>query len=297
MRGKLIALMAAMLAIATSAEANGLAGGMFQLDPVKRLLVKSELTDAQAPLVGSAEVDPQRLNPGRALLLSAIIPGAGQLSIGSKWRAALFFTIEAAAWGSAIYFYNQGMDKDREFKRFADDHFAEQDYRNVEFDLARNPAFGDSGAFVGTMEEWIEQTWEVKIHFLPSQGFTHEMPTEAQRRANKSHDQQYYEMIGKYIRQFGFGWDDRVGDDPGTPWFDGRSLHSEIYMDMRYDSNKMLDYHSYALQAALLNHVAAALDASFTVRALKRKALAEVGVRTIKFDDHYANVAGLHFQW
>ena len=87
-----------------------------------------------------------------------------------------------------------------------------------------------------------------KIHYIPDRGFTHELPTETDRNANDSDDQQYYEMIGKYIGQFGFGWDEYMGqpefpaDDPTTPWFDGIRQYSIDYMDMRYDSNQLLEY-------------------------------------------------------
>ncbi|MFH0766128.1 MAG: hypothetical protein V2A61_06885 [Calditrichota bacterium] len=248
----------------------------------------------------SAEKSASELNPGKALLLSAILPGAGQYSIGYDLRAALYLTIEIAAWTGVIYYYNKGQDKDKEFKRYADGHFLDSLYWNVEFDLARSPQWGDRGdssAYIGTFEEWQEESWNTKIHYLPSQGFTHEMPTREERSANRSHAQQYYEMIGKYIRQFGFGWDDRFGDDPGTPWFDGSSPNSVYYMDMRYDSNQYLDWSSLAIQIAMLNHVASALDASFTARMLKRRAKAEVGFRAVDYDGHRVGVGGLNFTW
>jgi len=68
-------------------------------------------------------------------------------------------------------------------------------------------------------------------------------------------------------------------------------------MDMRYDSNKFLDRSSLAIQIAMLNHVAAALDASFTVRAMKRKARAEVGFRPVRYKDRFVAVGGLKFTW
>ena len=80
-----------------------------------------------------------------------------------------------------------------------------------------------------------EMEWQDKLDYLPSAGFTHELPSESDRN-NSSDDQQYYEMIGKYIGQFGVGWDshpdDFPFDDPRTPYYDGRRIFSEIYMDM-----------------------------------------------------------------
>lgn len=104
--------------------------------------------------------------------------------------------------------------------------------------LAQNPVYGDSGAFLGAEPEWQEEDWNVKIHYLPYEGFTHELPDSNDRHASSSQDQQYYEMIGKYIHQFGFGWADAyqdeglLEDNPDTPYYDGRRLLSEQYIDM-----------------------------------------------------------------
>ncbi len=278
------------------AAGGGLAERLFPSSGIGLKIIGSGLSPSGSSNL-SATQNPEDLNTGKALLLSAILPGAGQYSIGCKWKAALFFTIEVAAWTGVIYYYNRGMDKEDEFKKFADQHFYEDEYRGVEFDLARSPQWGDSGAYTGDPLQWIEEPWDVKIHFLPAQGFTHELPTLEERNANRSDDQQFYEMIGKYIHQFGFGWDDRYGDDQGTPWFDGRSPNSEHYMDIRYDSNTYLDWSSLAIQIAMLNHVASALDASFTVRMLKRRAKAEVSFRKVRHNRRDVLAGGLKVTW
>jgi hypothetical protein len=120
-------------------------------------------------------------------------------------------------------------------------------------------------------------------------------------------------MIGKYIHQFGFGWDDvyqEFAGSPGQYWFRGDledtghydndlgiAAQSADYMDMRHESNKFLDYSAYAIQVVMLNHVAAALEASFSVRAMNRKAKAEVGFRQINYNDRPVAVGGLNFTW
>lgn len=253
-----------------------------------------------------AQPTPVELNPGKALLLSAILPGAGEYYAGSKWRAALFFGIEVAAWSAVIYYYNAGQDKDKEFKVFADEHFDADIYRDVEW--SRAIGSDDSEVYSGTREQWEALDWGARIQFLPDQGFTHKLPTPAERAASSSEDQQYYEMIGKYINQFGYGWDDVydatlgiwLGDDAGTPYFDnlnGQAARSSYYMDMRYDSNQLLDYSAIATQVALLNHVASALDASFIVRGMKRSAEAQVGFRAIQYDGKPMAVGGLNLKW
>jgi len=61
--------------------------------------------------------------PGRAMLLSGIIPGLGEIYAGSPLKAFLFAGIEASAW----YYKNKAQDemviKEIEYKKFADEHW------------------------------------------------------------------------------------------------------------------------------------------------------------------------------
>lgn len=56
------------------------------------------------------------VHPGKAVLLSALIPGAGELYAGSYWKSALFFAVEVGCWAAAINYGIRGEDKDTEFK-------------------------------------------------------------------------------------------------------------------------------------------------------------------------------------
>lgn len=302
-----------MLVSLTAAQEASLSSRLFEADPTALALADGGITTPgkAAPTSSVATTkNSKTLQPGKALLLSAIVPGAGEYYSGHKLRAAAFLAVEIAAWVGVISYYNQGMDKDKEFKEFADDHFFEQVYRDKEFELAKHN-LPDSGAFTGTEPEWRELEWDAKIHYLPDRGFTHELPDARDRAASRSHDQQYYEMIGKYIHQFGFAWDDVFqiiggsgidfrGDDPGTPEYDdqfGTAKRSKDYMEMRYQSNQLLDKSSLAIQLVMLNHVASALHASFTVRTMNRRAEGKIGFKTVKYDDRNVAVGGLNFSW
>jgi hypothetical protein len=131
-------------------------------------------------------------------------------------------TKESANKPPELYPLQQGRD-------FANTHFNGNTYRQYEFSLAQNPAHGDSGAFHGSFDDWNAMSWDAKIHYLPAGGFTHELPLYSERSDIDSLDVVYYEAIGYYIHQFGFGWDDGIGDDPGTPYFDGSSPNAEYY--------------------------------------------------------------------
>lgn len=299
MRG-LWLLMAGILASGTAfAGEGGIAQALFQNGDPTLGAARAGLDD---PMSFTTDVSVRNaaagtVNSGKAMLLSAIVPGTGQYYAGKTLKAAVFLGVELAAWGTVIYFYNKGQDKDQEFRDYADAHFDESNYRAREYSLATNPAYGDSGGYRGTPSDWENEPWDVKIHYLPREGFTHELPTREQRENNWSDKQQYYEMIGKYIHQFGFGWYDGIGDDPGTPYFDGRSPRSEHYMDMRHDANQLLKTSAWGYNIALLNHVVSALDASFTVRMMNREVKTEVGFRQVPYNGEMAPAGGLHIVW
>jgi len=286
---------------AFAADGDGLVDQLFAPESIPLKLTDFGLGGSGTPDFDAANngnvSSASELNPGKALLLSAILPGAGEYYAGSKIKAAVFFAVEIAAWTGVIYYYGKGKDKEDEFMEFADSKFDEMSYRNKEYELARNAAWGDSGAYAGTLDEWTDEDWNNKIRYLPREGFTHELPTEDERNRNWSDDQQFYEMIGKYIHQFGFGWLDAFGDDNATPFFDGDSPYSREYMGIRHDSNTYLDYSNWGYNIALLNHVASALDASFTVRLAKRRAKAELSFRQIPYNGERVDAAGLTFTW
>ena len=119
----------------------------------------------------------------------------------------------------------------QEGRDFADQHFDEWMYRVAEFSLARSDGIGDACSFQGTLDEWNDLPWEQKIRYLPREGFDLDLPNQSNREVSDSFDIVYYEIIGYFISQFGFGWDDGYGDVPGTLCFDGRSPNCEFYVE------------------------------------------------------------------
>ena len=318
MKRLLIAIMLLLLCGNISmAEESSLTEKIFNMDSLPLKALTDALKSSDAPSLADAKTSGMSaatdLHPGKALLLSAIIPGMGEYYSGQKLKAALFFAVEVAAWTGVVYYYGQGKDKEEEFETYADAHFNEDVYRQVELDLARNQLIPESNPkeFTGTDAEWLLLTWGDKIEYLPRGGFTHELPTQGQRDSNRSLDQQYYEMIGKYVHQFGFGWDDVftilspgvygfAGDSLNTYFYDnnnGTAAQSASHMDMRHDSNQLLDMSAWGYKIAILNHVASALDASFSVRMMRRNARAELSFRQVRYDRDWVPAGGLSIKW
>ena len=225
----------------------------------------------------------ERKLPGRAMLLSAVIPGTGQLYAGAKIRGAVFLALEAAGWTAFAMYQTKGKNKEDEYEDFADDHWVRNDYWAAVQEIANT-------------NEWtgppVEQAnWSELINYLP-QNFTHELPS--------TNTQQYYEMIGKYLSQFGFGWDDEMDDPDTTQYWDGSFANNRpgVYNDLRHDSNQLLDKATIALEIVLVNHVISALDAGFLVRRQNKRAIeTSLNVEQKMFNHEPITMAGVKIRW
>lgn len=174
---------------------------------------------------------PDYILPKKPLFFSALIPGAGQLYCGSYLKSALFVGIEVGAWLMYANYHNQGKDKEKEYEAFADEYWDQ--------------------------DKW--QAWFNNLSVEEKKVFSHSLP--------ETKTQQYYEMIGKY-NQFLVGWE---GVDPNLT---SKEIHEEQYnsplrekyMDIRYDSNKMLKRANTGAYIAMFNHVLSAIDAAWTAK-------------------------------
>jgi hypothetical protein len=89
--------------------------------------------------------------------------------------------------------------------------------------------------------------------------YTHTLPDEP--------NQQYYEMIGKY-KQFAFAWKDF---DPYTAGEDSLTPYRNRYLDLRYDSNQLLNKAKYSAMFLLGNRILSAFDAALTVKKYNKR--------------------------
>ncbi len=258
--------------------------------------------------VGAVEsINPEdgRKHPGRAVLLSALVPGTGQFYAESPLKGALFLGLEVACWVGAVYYANEGQDKEEEFEGFADDLWDENLYQYWEWYNARTYHDDPEDHYNGSLTEWNNLTWNEKLDYLPT-FFTHDLP--------ESKTQQYYEMIGKYLMQFGIAWyhedapewDDQNNWDGLMEIYDPERWTTEDistinhftanYIDMRYDHNQLLDRSGNLFMVIMVNHVVAALDAGFTVTRHNRRLVeGELGARLINYNDESIIAAGVNF--
>jgi len=200
-----------------------------------------------------------RKSPKKALLFSAILPGAGEFYAESYWKSALFSGIEIGSWVAYSHYQKKGKSLEDDFKRYAD-------------------------------KNWSLERWKQWYNNLPEDekaAFSHTLPS--------TKTQQYYEMIGKYM-EFNAGWDDVKNPDPDIAKQD-TSKKSLNYMEMRERSNRALKVATGMTAVILANHVFSAVDAAWTAKIFKKTVKQKVKVEYIYLNDRPVFMAQLKTEW
>lgn len=187
-------------------------------------------------------------SPGKAFLLSAVVPGAGQFYNGSKVKAAAFLAAEVTAWVLHVKWHNDGDNMTDDFNAFNEAHWSRADYAKY--------LLWTYGAESDTLIDEVE--------------ISHHLPT--------TNTQQYYEMTGKY-NQFAWGWDDATlngdsleeysADTPPPPAVDPNvpvSANRMKYEQMRGDANARYDRAQRMIIVAMVNHLISGFEAYFSAR-------------------------------
>jgi hypothetical protein len=167
-------------------------------------------------------------DPPKMMFLSLAVPGAGQLVQGEK-RGYLYLLFEVAMWGGFYYLDQQGLEE-------------RSDY-----------------------EDFVVENWNLAGYL---EFFEEHCLDDPQDYANGCRplapegSQEFYEDVGKY--------------DVYWPWWSGDGAPNDVtaddmavrdeYWGMRMDSNAHLRQARYFMMAALLNHVASALDSFLIAR-------------------------------
>ena len=171
------------------------------------------------------EDPPPARKPGVAFLLSALVPGAGQLYNGNK-RGYFFLGVEAASWFARVSYLDASDTKEADYRRFADRHWSYS-------------RFGDTAGEDGCL--WTGEA-DSLIRMLES-----EDPSE------------YYEEIVS-SDTYRCGWDDfSESYDPSDP--NRFSPRRAEYREQREKANQLQDRANLAVAALVLNRIVSAVDA------------------------------------
>ena len=193
-------------------------------------------------------------SPALSGVLSAIIPGAGQIYNEDYWIAAAFVVVEAALITTAVVYENKGDDKTTYYQSYADDYTSDPvtghywsvvdyaqwlvDYHNA--DRSKIIISDDPSIPPWERVNWNElNAAETGSHKLPRHG-----------------EQQYYELIGKY-HQYSSGWNDFAGGS-------NKEIISPNFIYYSGERGQANDYYntsSTAIVGIYINHLLAAAEA------------------------------------
>ncbi len=246
--------------------------------------------------------DDNYIKPFHAALYSALVPGLGEYMSGSYWKAALFATVEVFAWTGYFIYTAKGDHQDLVMKDFANLHWSEQKYWSKLYYDARQIAQSDPGSDLAqNLPQYsVDQNTQLLIDYDAdvvsslrylerALGHTHELP------ATKT--QQYYEMIYKYLLQFGNGWDDADFFASYDGYKNILTPNISRYRDLRNTTDELYDMATHATWLALVNHVASAFDAALTARKHDRQLTMKFRVQSKPYFGEQVNMYGVTFGW
>lgn len=210
----------------------------------------------------------------RPVLYSLILPGAGELALGYKYRGVALVAVEVTAWVGYAHYRNQGLDERATYEAFADEHWDHdrwiQDHLATEqmvFEgVATRPVTFEELDAYGRSTAWPTSQW-------PGYHTYHPKATEKQN---------YYENLGKYD-WFISGWDDW---NPAIT----NTARRDQYRAMRKESNDDLDDADKFIYLSIATRVYSLLETFFLVRSHNR-AVETGAVDAPDRDRHYAFTA------
>ncbi|MDZ4722985.1 MAG: hypothetical protein SGI97_03645 [candidate division Zixibacteria bacterium] len=211
---------------------------------------------AKAGLGGSTP--PGYKSPGKAFVLSLLVPGLGQYYAGARIKPFIFFGAEVVTWALYLNYHNDGNKKTDSFEAFNHANFSQKRY-SYYLKSAYNTRNEDS------------------LHDEAVKGFSHELPDDTL-------SQQFFELAGKYD-QFAWGWNDasitfaggtrdlyyfdttgnrapQIGDANGVPF----SAMRNQYETMRNDANNSYDRATRMIFVSIANHLISGFEAYFSTR-------------------------------
>jgi len=177
------------------------------------------------------EAEPRRSGNSRALvpaLMSAVVPGAGQVRNGSTLRGLAYFMLEVTGWVAYGAFHHGGTEKKSDYASLAERSWDYDRYYRRATDQDSCDAYA----------------------WCPCNEYTDERDEEIQARMASSDPDRFYEYITR--EAYACGWD--------------ASASRSFYRRLWNDRQDLLDAKSWTGRAIFLNHFISAIDAFLEAR-------------------------------
>ncbi|UCD38695.1 MAG: hypothetical protein JSW54_04235, partial [Fidelibacterota bacterium] len=260
--------------------------GLFGLNAVQN--------DSAQPQDSLGNIDinsPYYRYPGKAMMMSLALPGAGQLYVGHPKRTVVFLGAEILAilvWNS---YARRGEEMTQAFRDTADAFWDFRRWLDTASLYGSDPwGTGDGQIYIGTqgshhLEFFVEDMdGDEQPEFFGNTKDDSDrldqllLSPDTSRFLDVKRSSEYYENIGKY-NQFFSGWDDADPDtsksgisiEERTSGLIALTPHRSDYLEMREETNRLKRTASYAISALMFNHVVSAVDAIFATSRWNRE--------------------------
>tara|TARA_S200000501_G_scaffold98676_1_gene92012 strand:- start:12401 stop:13333 length:933 start_codon:yes stop_codon:yes gene_type:complete len=216
--------------------------------------------------------------PGKPLLLSLIIPGMGQYYNKDRfWKVATFSGIEIASLFS-YYTLNKRADEIKnDFQNFADQNWTLNNWVTNKMQMANSEnngrlwsQFESLNNLKGSHDLILVLDGSLKENYgsFVSSDSLEKYPQWANSpEVSVARDRHFYENVGKYDQFLG-GWSDANSDwfweekDVGdTIEIIIKTPNKNKFLNMRKDSNDLLNYAKFSISVIMFNHLLSGIDA------------------------------------
>ena len=228
--------------------------------------------------------------PGKPLLLSLIIPGAGQYyNKDSFWKVATFSGVELLSLFS-YYALNKRADEIKnDFQVFADQNWSLNNWVTNKMQMVNSEnngrlwsQFEALNNLTGSHDLILVLSGTLKQNhgsFVSSDSLEKYPQWANSPDVTVARDRHFYENVGKYDQFLG-GWSDAssnwfweekdVGD---TTEIIIKTPNKDKFLDMRKDSNDLLNYAKFSISVIMFNHLLSGVDAVISSQNSKNKTL------------------------
>ena len=218
---------------------------------------------------------PDKKSPVLAGVMSAVLPGSGELYVGEYLKAAIFLAVEATLITVAVVYNNEGDELTAEFEAFADEHWSVVDYSEYLMEHWQEIGLSEQCVidinYEGNLPPWERVNWNDLNHC--EREFSHKL--------HPYGEQQYYELIGKYP-QYSSGWDEF---DPAVDGFREVPQIMKDYSIMRGNANDAYNVASKAVIGLYINHLLSAIDAVWSATNYNKNLAVNMRVQNVQLAD------------
>jgi hypothetical protein len=224
-------------------------------------------------------------SPKRAMFMSLLVPGSGQLYVGGKSRyiRGTFYLAEEIALITGLYYHSiykyDGQVK--KYRSFANLHFDIGRYEEAMSEISVHDEYKERFqiAYGSERENYCKAIYGPKVGGTGSKcvsitdGDGYDFYKKYYQKGMLRDPSAYYRSIAS--ENFILGWDDAIldpntearinSDDPLIRL--GESEYYNKYLSMRRKANDLADRQAIFLGAIILNHIVSAIDAALSAKA------------------------------